>query len=128
MVINCAFLGPPPSNDVPAGPYPIVVTKRNGKKCLVVQAYAYTKYLGRLNVTFDSVGDVISWTGNPVLLDRKIASDASVLSDIARMKSLVDKVGKVRIVYQNLLFYQSSLGLPLQMNQRKRFVLVMCTA
>lgn len=32
------------------GPYPTVVTQKSGKKVPVVQAYAYTKYLGHLKL------------------------------------------------------------------------------
>lgn len=35
-------------NENPIGPYPTIVTKENGVKVPVVQAYAYTKYLGHL--------------------------------------------------------------------------------
>lgn len=32
------------------GPYPTVVVQSNGKKVPVVQAFAYTKYMGKLKV------------------------------------------------------------------------------
>ena len=86
--------GTPPSNDVPYGPYPISVKKRNGKKCLVVQDFAYGKYLGRLNVNFSATGDVISWSGNPILLDHKVPKDSDIMKDIARMRGPLDIVGK----------------------------------
>ena len=69
--------------------------KRNGKKCLVVQDFAYGKYLGHLNVTFSAAGDVISWSGNPILLDHTVPKDSDIMKDVARMRGPVDKVGKV---------------------------------
>jgi len=91
------YSGTPPSNDVPYGPYPLTVTRNNGKKCLVVQAFAYGKYLGRLNVNFSVNGDIVSWSGNPILLDQRIAKDPGIVKDIITMKGSLDKVGKVRI-------------------------------
>jgi len=38
----------------------------------VVQAYAYGKYLGYLNVTFDEKGNVVEAVGNPILLDSSV--------------------------------------------------------
>lgn len=38
--------GPQPDNEAVEGPYPKVVTQKSGKQVPVVQAYAYTKYLG----------------------------------------------------------------------------------
>lgn len=38
----------------------------------MVQAYAYGKYLGYLNVTFDKKGNVVEAVGNPILLDNSI--------------------------------------------------------
>jgi hypothetical protein len=34
-----------------------------------VQAYAYTKYLGHLNLTFDDNGELLEFEGQPILLD-----------------------------------------------------------
>lgn len=52
--------------------YPSVVTQPGGKKVPVVQAYAYGKYLGRLDVIFDDKGDAVEWNGNPILLDTTV--------------------------------------------------------
>lgn len=39
--------GPQPDLEVVEAPYPKVITQPSGKKVPVVQAYAYTKYLGK---------------------------------------------------------------------------------
>ena len=67
------LLGEKPSSETPAGDYPHVITKDNGKTALCVQAFTYTKYLGNLTVTFDDAGDVTEWSGNPILLDDSVA-------------------------------------------------------
>lgn len=66
------FPGTPPSIEIPAGPYPFVVESDDGRQVPVVQAYAYGKYLGYLNVTFDPEGNVVNSTGNPILLNSSI--------------------------------------------------------
>ncbi len=64
--------GPPPSTEVPAGPYPFMVKSDDGRQVPVVQAYAFGKYLGYLKLTFDNAGNVVKSTGKPVLLDSSI--------------------------------------------------------
>ena len=36
------------------------------------KAYAFGKYLGLLNVTFDEDGEATEWSGNPILMDSSI--------------------------------------------------------
>ena len=60
------------------GPYPTVV---NGVQ--IVQAYAYGKYLGELNVTFDDAGNVTEASGNPLLMDASVTADEAVAARIA---------------------------------------------
>ncbi|WP_323769504.1 bifunctional metallophosphatase/5'-nucleotidase [Antarctobacter sp.] len=61
-----------------AGAYPTVV---NGVQ--IVQAYAYGKFLGELNVTFDDAGEVISAEGAPILIDASVTEDDAVKARIA---------------------------------------------
>ncbi|KAG8338401.1 hypothetical protein J6590_000064 [Homalodisca vitripennis] len=72
------FTGHDPDIEKSEGSYPTVVTQPSGRKVLVVQAYAFTKYLGRLELTFDDEGDVIHSTGNPILLDDSFRKDGAV--------------------------------------------------
>ena len=60
---------PLPSIEKPEGDYPFIVTQSDGREVPVVQAYALTKYLGYLNLTFDGNGELIKYAGNPLLLD-----------------------------------------------------------
>ena len=66
------YTGQPPSIDKPEGPYPMVVDHGIDGKTLVVQAFAFGKYLGKLDVVFDDGGHIISYGGNPILLDRNV--------------------------------------------------------
>lgn len=62
--------GTQPSTELPEGPYPEVYANGCSQNCLVVQDYAYGKYLGRLRVTFDDQGILRNWSdNNPVLVD-----------------------------------------------------------
>lgn len=64
--------GAPPSQEIPAGPYPFMVRSDDGRAVPVVQAYAFGKYLGHLKVTFDDEGNVVASSGNPILLNSSI--------------------------------------------------------
>ncbi|XP_037819391.1 protein 5NUC-like [Lucilia sericata] len=61
------------------GPYPTVVKQHSGKEVPVVQAYAYTKYLGKLHVQFDKNGNLIEFDGTPLLLNADIPRDDDLL-------------------------------------------------
>lgn len=66
------YNGKQPDLEVPEGLYPTEVVQKSGRKVYVVQAYAYTKYLGNLSVTFDSKGEVTDIKGIPILVDSSI--------------------------------------------------------
>ncbi|KAJ8356081.1 hypothetical protein SKAU_G00188750 [Synaphobranchus kaupii] len=80
------YTGTPPSNEVPAGPYPFMVRSDHGYDVPVVQAYAFGKYLGYLKVTFNEAGQVVTSTGNPIMLDSTIPEDPSIRADVEEWK------------------------------------------
>lgn len=45
------YSGQEPDTEVSEGPYPTIVTQSNGKEVPVVQAYAFTKYIGALRLS-----------------------------------------------------------------------------
>lgn len=73
------FTGKPPSYDKPYSKYPLVVNQASGRKVLVVQAGAYSRYMGNLSVTFNDEGEVIDYGGNPILLDHLIPTGKYLL-------------------------------------------------
>ncbi|KYM99521.1 5'-nucleotidase [Cyphomyrmex costatus] len=78
------YSGPPPFIDTPVDEYPVVVTQNEtNRTVLIVQAAAYTKYLGNLTVWFDDQGEVVDWDGNPLLLDQSI-------EEVKNLGSVVD--------------------------------------
>lgn len=63
------FPDDPPGPDMPGGPYPTIVQSKTGNNVLIVQASAYTKYLGNIAVFYDSDGEVADYSGSPIFLD-----------------------------------------------------------
>jgi 5'-nucleotidase len=71
-----------------AGPYP---TEVNGVP--IFQAYAYGKYLGQIDVTFDDAGEIAEISGQPMLLDASVEEDAET---VARVEELAQPLEEVR--------------------------------
>ncbi|OED44330.1 multifunctional 2',3'-cyclic-nucleotide 2'-phosphodiesterase/5'-nucleotidase/3'-nucleotidase [Chromatiales bacterium (ex Bugula neritina AB1)] len=76
------------TNDRAKGPYPTMVGST-----AVVQAYAYGKLLGELNVTFDDDGNLTSATGEPVVIDAEVAENDTML---ARVSELAEPLEEIR--------------------------------
>lgn len=74
-------------SDRAAGPYPTVV---NGVQ--IVQAYAYGKFLGELNVTFDDDGNVTEAVGEPLIMDNTVAEDSAAVARIAELAKPLDEI------------------------------------
>jgi 5'-nucleotidase len=75
-----------------AGPYPTMVGNT-----AIVQAYAYGKFLGELNVTFDDEGNVTQAVGEPVLIDASVAEEAETVARIAEMAAPLEEI-RARVV------------------------------
>ncbi len=63
----------------------------------VVQAYAYSKYVGHLVLEFDDAGNVISATGDTILLDASVAEDEAAVARVAELAGPIEEM-KNRIV------------------------------
>ncbi|MBV2360086.1 5'-nucleotidase/apyrase family protein [Thalassococcus sp. CAU 1522] len=61
-----------------AGAYPTMVGDT-----AIVQAYAYGKFLGELNVTFDDAGVITEAVGAPIIMDAAVAEDEATKARIA---------------------------------------------
>ncbi|MDX3929303.1 MAG: 5'-nucleotidase C-terminal domain-containing protein [Shinella sp.] len=75
-----------------AGPYPTNVKNPAGVDVPIVQAYAYSKYLGDLKVTFDDGGRVISASGAPKLLDASVTPDAGFAARVAELAAPIEEL------------------------------------
>ena len=58
----------------------------------VVQAYAYSKYVGHLTLTFDDDGNVTEATGDTILLDASVEPDAGVLARVAELAGPIEEI------------------------------------
>ena len=74
------------------GPYPTWVNGPDGGKTAIVQAYAYGKFLGELNVTWDDAGQVASAVGEPIVMDSAVAEDAATKQKIAALAEPLDEI------------------------------------
>ncbi|CAG9858469.1 unnamed protein product [Phyllotreta striolata] len=86
--------GEKPDTEEIEGPYPTIVTQDSGKKVPVVQAYAYTKYLGILKLKFDADGNVLNTSGQPTLLNNSIPQDQDVLDLLETYRTDINEVNK----------------------------------
>jgi 5'-nucleotidase len=64
----------------------------DGATVPIVQAGAFSKYLGHLVLEFDDAGEVISATGDTILMDASVEPDPDVLARIAEMSGPIDEL------------------------------------
>lgn len=95
--------GLPQDDEMPVGPYP-VIEKRGEQIVPVVQAYAFTKYLGKLVLTFDGKNRLVSAVGGPILLDQTVPQDAKMLAKVEYYKQLLAKQSVDKAVGKTLVF------------------------
>ncbi|MHA6325556.1 bifunctional metallophosphatase/5'-nucleotidase [Roseivivax sp. CAU 1753] len=69
------------------GPYPTMVGDT-----AIVQAYAYGKFLGELNVTFDDDGKLTEATGAPIIMDKDVVEAEAVVARIAEAAKPLDEI------------------------------------
>jgi len=65
------YSGPKPSVEDIVDKYPTVVN-HGSHITLVVQAFAFSKYLGKLNLEFDESGNIHRYEGEPILLTQNM--------------------------------------------------------
>ena len=70
--------------------YPVWVEGPDGSRIPVVQAYAYSKFVGELRIVFDDEGDVVEATGDTHLLDASIAPDKDLEARIRELAAPLD--------------------------------------
>ena len=75
------------------GSYPTMIPNPQGQLVPIVQAYAYGKYLGEIEVEFDNQGQVISAIGEPILLDNTVSPDSNFAN---RVKALAEPIEELK--------------------------------
>ncbi|CAG5044109.1 unnamed protein product [Parnassius apollo] len=88
------YSGDAPDSTTPVGEYPTVVTRDDGRRIPVVQAYCYTRYLGNIKLYINEQGDIESWEGQPIYLGTSIVQDPRILEELEPWRQEVDVVGK----------------------------------
>ncbi len=76
------------TSDRAAGPYPTMVGDT-----AIVQAYAYGKFLGELNVTFNDAGEIVEAKGEPLVIDGSVTEDGDT---VARIKEAAAPLEEIR--------------------------------
>lgn len=97
------WTGTPPDIEKPEDMYPKIIIQKSGKKVPVVQAYAYTKYMGVLNTTFNSNGDLVNFVGQPILLDHTVPQDQDILNNLDRYREEINQLSKMVIATTKVL-------------------------
>ena len=69
------------------GPYPTMVGNT-----AIVQAYAYGKFLGELNLTFDDAGNLTAAVGEPLIMDASVAEDAATVARVAELALPLEEI------------------------------------
>lgn len=95
-----------PGPDVPVDTYPIEYKTPSGHKTIIVQASAYTKYLGDLTVYFDDDGEIQSYEGNTIFMDNSIQPDADIVEQLKPWKEAVDAIGQRVVGEVKAMLYQ----------------------
>jgi len=75
-----------------SGPYPTMVGN-----VPVVQAYAYSKYVGHLKLSFDDQGGVTAAEGDTILLDASVTPDAAISARVAELAGPIEEL-KARLI------------------------------
>lgn len=75
--------------------YPNFVSNPDGDLVPVVSAYAYSKYLGHLELTVDDDGNVVYAGGNTILLDASFAPDEALSARIAELAGPIEEAMSV---------------------------------
>ena len=75
------------TSDRAEGPYPTMVGET-----AIVQAYAYGKFLGELNLVFDDNGKLTEALGEPVNIDAGIAEDAVTKARVAELAEPLNEI------------------------------------
>ena len=80
------------SDPARAGAYPTWVSQDSGAMVPVVQAYAYSKYLGHLELTFADDGSLIHAGGDTILLDASVIPDPAIEARVAELAGPIEEL------------------------------------
>ncbi|QYK42625.1 MAG: 5'-nucleotidase C-terminal domain-containing protein [Paracoccaceae bacterium] len=79
------------------GPYPTWVDAESGGIVPVVQAGAYSVYVGHLELTFDDAGELVFAGGDTIVLDASVPQDEAIEARIKELAGPIEEL-KARVV------------------------------
>ncbi len=88
-----------------AGPYPTEVKNPEGKSVLVVQAGEYLQFLGRLDVEFDSNGEIVSWKGDSIYLSHYTSPDPAITTLVNELFAPVEALTR-EVIGESAVFLE----------------------
>lgn len=74
------------------GPYPTMVGNT-----AIVQAYAYGRFLGELNVSFDDAGNLTQAVGDPILTDASVIEDADTKARLTELAAPLEEIRQKKV-------------------------------
>jgi 5'-nucleotidase len=80
------------SNPDAAATYPLWVSGPGDALVPVVQAYAYSKYVGLMTLEFDEAGEVLDAYGDTILLDASVTADPAIAARVAEMAAPIEEL------------------------------------
>ncbi|CAG2118853.1 unnamed protein product, partial [Medioppia subpectinata] len=96
--------GPKPSVEEVIDKYPTIIN-HGSHQSLVLQAFAFGKYLGVIDVEFDAEGNVTRFEGKPILLDNSFPEDPELAKEVTEYTDRVKQkygevIGKTRVLLE----------------------------
>ena len=92
------------------GSYPVVVPDKEGKNVLIVSSGYGGQHLGHLKAYFDEKGEVVSYSGDTVAIDKSIKPNLELESKIKEIEKKVDLILNEKI-------FKASKDIPLTHNK-----------
>ncbi|CAG9856081.1 unnamed protein product [Phyllotreta striolata] len=84
------------------GPYPTIVKSKFGRDVAIVQAGSFCRLLGNISITLDGNGELINYSGKPILLDQNVPQDEKINEELIETKKYVEEQGNNTIGFTNI--------------------------
>jgi 5'-nucleotidase / UDP-sugar diphosphatase len=81
----------------PVSPYPAAIKTPDGGQTLIVHAFIWGRLLGRLDVTFNSRGEIAGWVGDPIFVDKSITEDTVLADYLIHITPPITDIGKTSV-------------------------------
>jgi 5'-nucleotidase len=76
------------------GPYPTKVTNPAGDDVLIVSSWQKGQYLGNIHLMFDADGEVVSFDGQPYVVDENVESDPTFAAKLQEFGEPIEALNK----------------------------------